>query len=77
MEKCASSWLYASDGRLCRLGQWLDDCDPHCAQCREESVANFLLVPVIDGDRRSIAGIVAANFDLFGKALPLAGSSFG
>jgi hypothetical protein len=77
MEKRASSWLCASDGRLCGLGQWLDDCDPHCAQCGEESFADFLLVPVIDGDRRSIAGIVAANFDLPGTALPLAGSTFG
>ena len=53
-----------------------DTCDPHCAQRNEESFADFLLVPVIDGDRRSIGGIVSANFDLSGTTLPLNGDEF-
>jgi hypothetical protein len=77
MEKRASSRFCALDGRLCRLGELLDDCDLHCAQRNEESFADFLLVPVIDGDRSSIGGIVSANFDLPGTTLPLAGGEFG
>jgi hypothetical protein len=39
----------------------------------EEAFADFLFVPVIDGDRRSIGEIVSARFDLSGTTLPLNG----
>jgi hypothetical protein len=58
MEKRASSWLYASVGRLHAL-RMLFVGDPHCAQRNQESFAYFLLVPVIDGDRRPFGGIVS------------------
>src|SRR5712664_3322930 len=76
MEKRASSRLLSPDGRLCRLGQLFDNCDPHCAYCNEESFADFLFVPVIDGDRRSIGEIVSARFDLSGTTLPLKSDEF-
>jgi hypothetical protein len=37
---------------------------------------DFLLVPVIDGDRRSIGEIVSARFDLSGTTLPPDGDEF-
>jgi hypothetical protein len=76
MEKRVSSRLCPADGRLCRLVELFDPCDPHCAECKEESPAYFLLVPVIDGDRRSIGEIVSARFDLSGTTLPLNGDEF-
>jgi hypothetical protein len=48
---------------------WFDTSKPHCAQRNQESFAYFLLIPVIDADRRSIGGIVSARLDLSGTAL--------
>src|SRR6478735_6121080 len=61
MEKRASSWLYASAGRLHALRVLFDVGDPHCAQRNQKSFAYFLLVPVIVGNRRPFAGIVSAE----------------
>jgi hypothetical protein len=46
---------------------------PHCAQRNQEPIAYFLLVPAINGDRRSIGGIISARLALSGTALPLDG----
>jgi len=53
-ENDAPSRLYAPGGRLCRFGELFDIGNPHCAQSNAESFADFLFVPVIDGNRRPI-----------------------
>jgi hypothetical protein len=38
-----------------------DTSKPHCAQRNQEPIAYFRFIPVIDGDRRPVAGIVSAR----------------
>jgi hypothetical protein len=75
MENRAYSRLWPSDGRLCRLRELFGWCDPHYAECNEESFADFVLVAVIDGDRRSIGEISSARFDFSATTLPLNGGA--
>jgi hypothetical protein len=76
MEIRASSQLYASVRRLHGLSVLFDVGDPHCAQRNQVSIADLFRVPVIDGDRRPVGGIVLANFDLCGTTLLLDGDEF-
>jgi len=77
MEKRASSQLSALGGRLCRLKGLLDDCKLHGTQSNKKSFADFLLIPEVDSDRRSIGGTISANLELPWTTLPLDGSKFG
>jgi hypothetical protein len=40
------------------------------------SSLDFVLVPVMDDDRRSIGEIISARFDFSRRALPLKGDEF-
>ena len=41
------------------LGAWFTDCKTRRAERNEEAFSDLLLVPVVDGDRRAIAGYLS------------------